>query len=74
MVAQHLREFGYEVTEGIGKTGVVGLLRNGIGPVVMLRGDMDALPIKEQSGVNYASKVFGTMTDGSSPRYACMWT
>lgn len=54
IVAQHLRESGYEVTEGIGETGIVGLLRNGIGPVVMLRGDMDALPIKEQSGVDYA--------------------
>jgi hippurate hydrolase len=57
IVAQHLRDFGYEVTEGIGRTGVVGLLRNGAGPVVMLRGDMDALPIKEQTGVDYASEV-----------------
>ena len=56
---------GYEVTEGIGKTGVVGLLRNGAGPVVMLRGDMDALPIKEQTGVDYASEVFETTSDGS---------
>jgi len=65
IVAQHLRESGYEVTEGIGKTGVVGLLRNGAGPVVMLRGDMDALPIKEQNDVDYASEVFETTTDGS---------
>ena len=65
IVAQHLRESGYEVTEGIGETGIVGLLRNGIGPVVMLRGDMDALPIKEQSGVDYASKTFKTSTDGA---------
>ena len=64
IVAQHLRDSGYKVTEGIGKTGVVGLLRNGEGPVVMLRGDMDALPIKEQTGVDYASKVFETTTDG----------
>jgi len=65
IVAQHLRDSGYEVTEGIGKTGVVGLLRNGAGPVVMLRGDMDALPIKEQTGVDYASEVFETTSDGS---------
>jgi len=65
IVAQHLRDSAYEVTEGIGKTGVVGLLRNGAGPVVMLRGDMDALPIKEQTGVDYASEVFETTSDGS---------
>ena len=65
IVAQHLRNSGYEVTEGIGKTGVVGILRNGEGPVVMLRGDMDALPIKEQTGVDYASEVFETTSDGS---------
>jgi amidohydrolase len=65
IVAHHLSEAGYEVTEGIGKTGVVGLLHNGAGPVVMLRGDMDALPIKEQTGVDYASEVFQTISDGS---------
>ncbi|HEY6536894.1 MAG TPA: amidohydrolase [Candidatus Nitrosocosmicus sp.] len=65
IVAQHLRDSGYEVTEGIGKTGVVGILHNGAGPVVMLRGDMDALPIKEQTGVDYASEVFETTFDGS---------
>lgn len=64
VVAQHLRDSGYEVTEGIGKTGVIGLLRNGAGPVVMLRGDMDALPIKEQTGVDYASEVFETTSEG----------
>src|SRR3954447_7092984 len=66
IVAQHLRESGYEVTEGIGKTGVVGILRNGTGPVVMLRGDMDALPVKEQTGVDYASEANGTAVDGST--------
>jgi amidohydrolase len=65
IVAQHLRDSGYKVTEGIGKTGVVGLLHNGDGPVVMLRGDIDALPIKEQTGVDYASEVFETTTDGT---------
>ena len=47
LVAERLRAAGYEVTEGVGKTGAVGLLRNGDGPTVMLRADMDALPIKE---------------------------
>ena len=44
-------------TTGVGKTGVVGLFRNGDGPTVMLRADMDALPIKEDTGLPYASKV-----------------
>ncbi len=71
IVAQHLRGSGYEVTEGVGKTGVVGILRNGEGPVVMFRGNMDALPIKEQTGVDYASDVIETTTDGSKSQ-SCM--
>src|SRR3984893_2899007 len=47
LAADHLRAAGFEVTEGVGKTGVVGLLRNGEGPTVMLRADMDALPVEE---------------------------
>jgi amidohydrolase len=50
-----LREAGYEVHEKIGTTGVVGILRNGDGPTVLMRADMDALPIREQSGLPYAS-------------------
>src|SRR5215469_8295822 len=65
IVAQHLRDTGYEVTEGVGHTGVVGVFRNGAGPVVLLRGDMDALPIKEQTGVDYASETIETTSDGS---------
>ena len=53
--AKHLADLGYEVTTGIGKTGVVGVLRNGDGPTVMLRADMDALPIREDTGLEYAS-------------------
>jgi len=53
------------VTTGVGKTGVVGLLRNGEGPTVMLRADMDALPIAENTGLAYASKVTATAEDGS---------
>src|SRR5580693_3061823 len=56
VAANHLRAAGYEVTTGVGKTGVVGLLRNGDGPTVMLRADMDALPIQEATGLPYASK------------------
>src|SRR4249920_3302145 len=56
LAADRLRAAGYEVTSGVGKTGVVGLLRNGDGPNVMLRADMDALPIEEATGLPYASK------------------
>ena len=61
IAAGRLRAAGFEVTTGIGKTGVVGLLRNGNGPTVMLRADMDALPVKEDTGLPYASTV--TMRD-----------
>jgi amidohydrolase len=64
--AEHLRTSGYEVTTGIGKTGVVGLMRNGAGPTVMLRADMDALPVKEATGLPYASKVTATDTSGKT--------
>lgn len=57
LAADRLRAAGYDVTAGIGKTGVVGLLRNGPGPTVMLRADMDALPVKEATGLPYASTV-----------------
>src|SRR5947209_20038240 len=57
VAADHLRAAGYEVTTGVGNTGVVGLLRNGDGPTVMLRADMDALPVKEATGLPYASTV-----------------
>src|SRR5690348_9332250 len=53
IAAERLRAAGYEVTTGVGKTGVVGLLRNGDGPTVMLRADMDALPVKEDTGLPY---------------------
>jgi amidohydrolase len=62
----HLKAMGFEVTSGVGKTGVVGLLRNGDGPTVMLRADMDALPIKESTGLPYASTVTGTDPSGKT--------
>jgi len=66
IAADHLRASGFEVTTGVGKTGVVGILRNGDGPTVMLRADMDALPIKEATGLPYASSVTATGPDGRS--------
>jgi amidohydrolase len=54
-MARELRALGIEVTEGVGGKGVVGVLRNGAGPTVLLRADMDALPIKEDTGLPYAS-------------------
>ena len=56
-LAKEIRPHGFEVTEGVGGTGVVAVLANGTGPTVMLRADMDGLPIEEQSGLPYASKV-----------------
>ena len=55
-MAAQLRSLGYDVTTGVGKIGVVGLLRNGKGPTVMLRTELDALPMEEKTGVPYASK------------------
>jgi len=68
-VAKRLRELGYEVTEKVGKYkepdttcyGVVAIMRNGTGPTVMVRSDMDALPVAEQTGLPYASQNAGVM-------------
>lgn len=56
-MAQEMRDAGFEVTTNVGGFGVVGVLKNGRGPVVMVRGDMDALPITEATGAPYASTV-----------------
>jgi hippurate hydrolase len=66
IAADKLRRVGYEVTTGVGKTGVVGLLRNGAGPSLMLRADMDALPIAEDTGLPYASKVTAVDPEGNT--------
>src|SRR3954467_14634609 len=66
IAADRLRAAGYEVTTNLGKTGVVGLLRNGEGPVVMLRADMDALPVQETTGLPYASKVTASDSTGKT--------
>ena len=55
LIARELRALGLDVTEKVGRTGVVGVLRNGPGPTVLVRTDMDALPLKETTGVAYAS-------------------
>ncbi|MCA9225921.1 MAG: amidohydrolase [Planctomycetales bacterium] len=56
-IAQELRDAGCQVTESVGGYGVVGVLENGDGPTIMIRADMDALPIVEQTGLSYASRV-----------------
>ncbi|HZT03479.1 MAG TPA: M20 family metallopeptidase [Steroidobacteraceae bacterium] len=66
LAAERLRAAGYEVTTGVGNTGVVGLLRSGAGPTVMLRADMDALPVEEATGVSYASKAKATDREGKA--------
>jgi metal-dependent amidase/aminoacylase/carboxypeptidase family protein len=70
IAAEWLRQCGYEVTEGVGGTGVVGLLRNGDGATVLLRADMDALPIKESTGLAYASDKTGTDRFGQATAIA----
>src|SRR6476646_5436837 len=57
LVASKLKELGYEVLEGVGRTGVIGILRNGEGKTVLARADMDALPVRENTGLPYASTV-----------------
>ena len=54
-LAQEMRALGYEVTEGVGKTGIVALYKNGAGPTVMVRTELDALPMPEKTGLPYAS-------------------
>lgn len=65
LVAKRLRGFGFDVHEGIGGTGVVGLLRHGDGPTVLLRADMDALPVREATSLPYASTVTATDAVGN---------
>ena len=65
IVAGHLEDLGYEVQTGFGVTGVVGVLENGDGPVVLLRADMDGLPVLEQTDLPYASTARATDHDGN---------
>jgi amidohydrolase len=68
VAARELRAAGFEVTEGVGGTGVVGVLRNGDGPTALLRADMDALPVAEKTGLPYASTV---VVDDTPVAHAC---
>src|SRR5512146_1948770 len=72
IAADRLRAAGYDVTTGVGKTGVVGVLRNGNGRVTMLRADMDALPVREATGLSYASNATADENGKSVPvMHAC---
>ena len=64
LVAPEMRKLGFEVTEHVGQTGVVAVMKNGPGPVLLIRADMDALPVTEQTGLPFASKVRGTSRSG----------
>lgn len=72
-MAAELRAAGVEVTEGVGGTGVVGMLKNGDGPLILLRADMDGLPVEEKSGLPYASTAEQVGQDGEtySVMHAC---
>ncbi|MGS1016418.1 amidohydrolase [Allosphingosinicella humi] len=63
-LAAEAKKLGFEVTTGVGKTGVVAVMKNGPGPVLLLRADMDALPVTEQTGLPFASKVRVTTAAG----------
>jgi amidohydrolase len=64
-LAEELKRAGLEVTTGVGGHGIVGVLRNGSGPTVLVRADMDALPVKEQTGLPYASVAVSRDADGN---------
>src|ERR1700760_1252330 len=55
-LAERMRRAGYDVTEHVGGTGVVAILKNGPGPTIMLRTELDALPVEEKTGLPYASQ------------------
>src|ERR1700731_158348 len=65
-LAERMKTLGYEVTTGVGGTGVVAILRNGTGHTVLLRTDMDALPIEEKTGLPFASTVVTKSDSGTS--------
>jgi hippurate hydrolase len=72
-MAAEAKKLGFDVTTGVGKTGVVAVMKNGPGPVLLLRADMDGLPVVEQTGLSFASKVRGTSSAGveSGVMHAC---
>ena len=66
-LAKEMRALGFEVTEHVGKTGIVAILRNGAGPTVMVRTELDALPMEEKTGLPYASHVVTTWNGKPTP-------
>ncbi len=72
-ISKELQDVGFEVTENVGGHGIVAVMKNGAGPTVMLRTDLDGLPVKEQTGLPYASKASATEQDGRqvSVMHAC---
>ncbi len=64
-LAPEMRKLGFDVTEHVGKTGLVAVMKNGPGPVLLIRADMDALPVKEQTGLPFASTATGKLPDGT---------
>jgi hippurate hydrolase len=64
-IAPLVRKLGFDVTEHVGKTGLVAVMKNGPGPVLLIRADMDALPVKEQTGLAFSSKAMGKLPDGT---------
>ena len=72
-LAAEAKKLGFDVTTGVGKTGVVAVMKNGPGPVLMLRADMDGLPVEEQTGLPFASKIKAISTAGveSGVMHAC---
>lgn len=73
VMAREMRALGFEVTEKVGQTGVVAVMKNGDGPTVMLRADMDGLPVEEQTGLPFASKQRAVPASGveSGVMHAC---
>jgi hippurate hydrolase len=65
ILAAEAKKLGFQVTTGVGQTGVVAVMKNGPGPVLLLRADMDALPVAEQTGLPYASKVRALTREGA---------
>ena len=65
-LAEFTKALGYDVTTGVGKTGIVAVLKNGPGPTVMLRTELDALPVEEKTGLPFASKVIGKTATGQT--------
>ncbi len=63
-LAKEIAGLGFEITTGVGKTGIVAVMKNGPGPVLLIRADMDGLPVSEETGLPYASKATGIGPDG----------